>query len=230
MKVIGLTGQTGAGKTTASDALRAGGLPVIDCDLLAREVVNNSKSCLGDLVLAFGCDIIDHNGELNRRKLGAAVFGDKKKLRRLNAITFPHILHRIEEEIERYKKLGTGALVLDAPTLYEAKADKLCSAVVAVIAPEQQRLQRITARDGLSEQEALNRIHSQHDDAFFRARAGYLVENSGSPQELIEAVAAAVNCALAGRPQESGHLSGQDEPAEPEQQENEEQPYETADV
>lgn len=230
MKVIGLTGQTGAGKTTASDALRAGGLPVIDCDLLAREVVNNSKSCLGDLVLAFGCDIIDHNGELNRRKLAAAVFGDRKKLRRLNAITFPHIVRRIEEEIERYQKGGAGALVLDAPTLYEAKADKLCDAVVAVIAPEQQRLQRIITRDGLSEQEALNRIHSQHDDAFFRTRAGYLVENTGSPQELIEAVAAAMNCALSGIPQpaeeppEGGALPDADLQTE------EEQPYETADI
>ncbi len=208
MKVIGLTGQTGAGKTTASDALRAGGLPVINCDLLAREVVNNSKSCLGDLVLAFGCEIIDHNGELNRRKLSAAVFGDRKKLRRLNAITFPHIVRRIEEEIGRYQKMGASALVLDAPTLYEAKADRLCDAVVAVIAPEADRLQRILQRDGLSEEEAMNRIRSQHDDAFFRARADYLVENSGTPQELVEAVAAAMNHALAG-----GQPQPEEEPA-----------------
>ncbi|MCI8443353.1 MAG: dephospho-CoA kinase [Provencibacterium sp.] len=230
MKVIGLTGQTGAGKTTASNALRAGGLPVIDCDLLAREVVNNSKSCLGDLVLAFGCDIIDHNGELNRRKLAAAVFGDKKKLRRLNAITFPHIVRRIEEEIAYYRKRGAGALVLDAPTLYEAKADKLCDAVVAVIAPEQQRLQRIIARDGLSEQEAVNRIRSQHDDAFFRRRAGYLVENNGSAQELIEAVAAAMNCALSGIPQPAPQPPADEAPKADELQTQEEQPYETADL
>ena len=179
MKVIGLTGQTGAGKTTASEALRAGGLPVIDCDLLAREVVNHSKSCLGDLVLAFGCEIIDHNGELNRRRLSGIVFNDRAKLRRLNAITFPHILRRIEEEIERYRRRGAAALVLDAPTLYEAGADKLCYAVVAVTAPEEDRLRRIIARDGLSEEEASARIRSQHDDAFFRARANFLVENTG---------------------------------------------------
>lgn len=223
MKVIGLTGQTGAGKTTASAALREGGLPVIDCDLLARDVVNNSKSCLGDLVLAFGCDIIDHNGELNRRKLSAAVFGDRKKLRQLNAITFPHIVRRIEEEIEAFCRRGAGALVLDAPTLYEAGADKLCDAVVAVIAPVETRLWRIVERDGLTEEEAMNRIRSQHDDAFFRQRAGYVIENTGTPQELIEAVAAAINCALAGRPLPQEQLSEQP-PAD------EEQPYEAADV
>ena len=183
--VLGLTGQTGAGKTTVCDALRARGVPVIDCDLLAREVIDNSKSCLGDLVLEFGCDVIDHNGELNRRKLGSVVFSDKRRLRRLNETTYPHIMRQIEETVGSYREAAVPLLVLDAPTLYEAGADKLCDAVIAVLAPEEARLRRIMARDALPEPDARNRIKSQHSDGFYKKRADFVVENSGTQAELL---------------------------------------------
>lgn len=183
--VIGLTGQTGAGKTMLSDSLRARGVSVIDADVIAREVVSGSKSCLGDLALEFGCSIIDHNGELNRRRLSRIVFGDKRKLRRLNAITFPHIVDSISDALAACRRAGTPLVVLDAPTLYEAGCDKMCSFVVAVIAPEEERKRRIMQRDGLSEEEALARIHSQHDDAFFKERAAFIIENAGDPSRMI---------------------------------------------
>lgn len=185
-KVIGLTGQTGAGKTTVSMAMRARGIAVIDADVLARDVVNNSKSCLGDLVLAFGCDMIDHNGELNRRRMASVVFSDKVKLRRLNALTHPHIVARIEDEIRVYRKRGAPLVVLDAPTLYDAGCEKMCAFVVAVLAPEEDRKMRILRRDSLTEEEAASRLRSQHSDTFFRDRANFIIENTQSADSLIE--------------------------------------------
>ena len=171
-----------------SGALRDLGIPVLDADVLARDVIDNSKSCLGDLVLEFGCGIIDHNGELNRRAMSAIVFTDRQKLRRLNAITHPHIVRRIEEEVERYRKAETPILVLDAPTLYEAGVDRICVQVIAVIAPQEMRLRRILERDGITEEEAMNRIRSQHDDAFFRQRADFVVVNDGTADAAITQV------------------------------------------
>lgn len=183
--VIGLTGQTGAGKTTLSDNLRARGITVVDADVIARDVVSNSKSCLGDLVLEFGCVIIDHNGDLNRRKLSGVVFNDKQKLRRLNAITFPHIVACIEDTLASCRAQRTPLVVLDAPTLYEAGCDKMCRFVVAVIAPEEMRMRRIIQRDNLTEEEALARIRAQHDDQFFRERAAFVIENAQDPAGMI---------------------------------------------
>lgn len=206
--IVGLTGQTGAGKTTVSNTLRERGVPVVDADILARDVVNNSKICLGDLVLAFGCDIIDHNGELNRKRLSAVVFGDKAKLKRLNAITFPHIIQRIEEAVSGYRAQNVPLLVLDAPTLYEAGADRMCGSVIAVIAPQEERLHRIMQRDGLSDQEALARIRAQHTDEFFHAHADFVVENTGTVQDLIGKVDAILHKLLPGgkRANEAAHV------------------------
>lgn len=185
MIVIGLTGQTGAGKTTVAAALRARGVSVIDADVLARDVINNSKNCLGDIVLEFGCDMINHNGDINRKRLSRVVFTDKKKLRRLNEITYPHIVRRIEEEVAACKATKVPLVVLDAPTLYDAGVDKLCRAVIAVIAPEETRAKRIMTRDSMALEDAQNRIRSQHGDLFFKKRAHFIVENTGTIEELL---------------------------------------------
>lgn len=185
MTVIGLTGQTGAGKTTVANRLRERGVKVLDADLLAREVIDSSKNCLGDIVLEFGCDMITHHGELNRKKLGKIVFADRQKLRRLNAITRPHIVRRLKEELESCRLAKLPLVVLDAPTLYDAHVDNLCRAVIAVLAPEEIRLRRIMTRDGLNAVDAQNRIHSQHGDLFYKKRAQFIVENTGTREELI---------------------------------------------
>lgn len=184
MKVIGLTGQTGAGKSTVAEMLREQGVVVLDADVLAREVINASRACLGDIVLEFGCEMLDQHGEINRKQLGAVVFSDRKKLRRLNEITHPHIVRRIQDELEQHNQRHTPVVVLDAPTLYEAGVDRFCGAVIAVLSPEPLRLARIMQRDSLTEEEAKNRIRSQHDDAFFKKRANFIIENTGSIEEL----------------------------------------------
>ena len=94
IKIIGLTGQTGAGKSTVSKTLSSRGIPVIDCDLVAREVVDNEKELLADLAIEYGIGILNQDGTLNRRKLGSIVFADREKLDKLNEIIFPYQLLR----------------------------------------------------------------------------------------------------------------------------------------
>lgn len=178
--IIGLTGQTGAGKSTVSNLfVREPGVVSIDADKVARQVVSNGTACLTDLALEFSISILNADGTLNRKKLASIVFGDREKLRRLNEITFPYIVGEIKNQITRLQQEGKSTIVLDAPTLFESRTDKLCDKVVVVIADPQLRATRIVQRDGLTRAEAQARIDSQHGDEYYTKRADYVIENSG---------------------------------------------------
>lgn len=176
--VVGLTGQTGAGKSTVSDYLRENGMAVIDADKVAREVVETGSACIADIALEFGCEYINADGTLNRKKMAKTVFTDKAKLKKLNALMFPYIIRRLCEEIERSRREGEGIIVLDAPTLFESGADRECDYVVSVIADEQSRKERIIRRDGLTQQEAQERISAQHDEEYYKSRSDEILENN----------------------------------------------------
>ncbi len=192
--VIGLTGPTGAGKSSVSGILREWrGVVVIDADQVSREVVKKGKRCLVDLAVEFSPLIIDADGNLNRKKLAQVVFTDREKLRTLNRIIFPYIVEETEMAIMRARTEGARAIFLDAPTLYESGANALCDKVVAVISDSTRRLQRIIQRDGLTPQEAMNRMTSQHDDEFYTSRADYVIRNNDSMAELRLAVLELLN-------------------------------------
>ncbi|MBC8584423.1 dephospho-CoA kinase [Youxingia wuxianensis] len=175
--IVGLTGQTGAGKSTLSKMFSGHNVFVIDADVVARQVLEKSKGCLMDLVLEFSTDVIHPDATLNREKLAEIVFSDKAKLKRLNEITFPYIIDEIERRIEKEKYKGTPIVVLDAPTLYESGLDKNCHRVVAVIAPMELRRDRIIQRDQMTQQAAMRRINAQHDDEYYTSRADYILTN-----------------------------------------------------
>ncbi|MBC8570163.1 dephospho-CoA kinase [Zongyangia hominis] len=183
--VLGLTGQTGAGKTTVSQILRRAGFPVIDADGVARAVVEPGRPALLTLAETFGEEIL-REGRLDRRRLGQIVFADKGELMRLNAIMFPHICREIEAQIKALDRAGEKAVVLDAPVLFESGAQQLCDSVCGVIAPVEVRCARIMDRDSLRREEAMDRIRSQHGDAFFYQNCDIIIENSGSLRELEE--------------------------------------------
>lgn len=185
---VGLTGQTGAGKSAVSALLRHAGFEVIDCDKVSREVTEKGKPALCALVRAFSPDILTEEGELDRRALGRIVFSDPTALALLNQTIFPYIVGRIEEMRADLKKKGGQPVVLDAPTLFESGADALCDYIIGVCADESLRKERIIARDGLTENEALSRMASQHTEAFFREHCHSIIENNGSQQALCEAV------------------------------------------
>lgn len=175
--VVGLTGQTGAGKSTVSDYLRENGMAVIDADKVAREVVETGSACIADIALGFGCEYINADGTLNRKKMAKTVFTDKAKLKKLNALMFPYIIRRLCEEIERSRREG-GHHCVGCPTLFESGADRECDYVVSVIADEQSRKERIIRRDGLTQQEAQERISAQHDEEYYKSRSDEILENN----------------------------------------------------
>ena len=183
--VVGLTGQTGAGKTTVSDSLAQNTITVINADDVSKIVMDTNKSCLGDIVVAFGCQIIDRNGQLKRKVLADIVFHDAEKLELLNRTVYPYIVEKIKDMLDEYKAANTPLVILDAPTLYEAGCDKYCDYVIAIIAPEEMRLKRIQERDNISEEHAKARIASQHNDEFFIQHADYVIENTGDKLSLI---------------------------------------------
>lgn len=185
MRVIGVTGPTGAGKSVVCKRLGDWkGITVIDCDRVARDVVRRGQRCLLDLAVEFSSAIIDKDGELNRRRLAGIVFRDRKKLRRMEGIMYPYILDRIRAETADRQAAGDRAVFLDAPTLYQSGADALCEKVAAVLAPEKDRLRRIMERDALTEEEARARMMSQPGDEFFEKRADYILRNTGETSAL----------------------------------------------
>ncbi len=172
--LAGLTGKTGAGKTTVGRLLLEKGAAVIDCDVVAKTVVDNDARLHEELIKAFGSDILK-NGVFDRKALAAKAFADGDSLAMLNRLTHPPVIEAVDKEIERCKATGAKVIVLDAAALIESKIADICDVVIAATAPEDIRLKRIIERDGLSQAEALLRINAQHADEFYESRADFLV-------------------------------------------------------
>ena len=178
--VLGLTGQTGAGKSTVCSLLQSEqGICVVDADKIAREVVTSGTDCLAEIVLHFSITVLNEDGTLNRKKLAKIVFNDRNQLKELNRITFPYILAGMREKVKEGEKQGNSIVILDAPLLFESKADQLCDKILAVVAQKETRKQRIMERDSLTAEEAEARIKSQHDDSFYIERSNYVIHNDG---------------------------------------------------
>ncbi len=179
--IVGLTGGTGTGKTSVARVFYENGFEVIDYDKITREIYIKGSKCLNELAENFGSEILNPNGELNRKKLGSIVFASKEKLEILNNIVYKYILEHTKEKIE---KSAGKKLLLDAPTLFEAGLNKKCDYVVGVIADKEKRLERICKRDGLNRKDALNRINSQKNDEFYIENCDFLIQNNGSEDML----------------------------------------------
>ena len=187
--IIGLTGATGAGKSTAAMTLRERGCYIIDADTVAREALAKGSDCLQTLAEYFGYDIIDQDGQCNRRLLAQRAFADAEKTALLNKTTHPWIKRRIEEYITIYRRTSEGYIVIDAPLLYESGCDSLCDKVIAVTAPAEIRLHRIMQRDGLTKEEALLRMQAQPDSAFYTGKADFIIDGS-QPLPVVQAAVA----------------------------------------
>ena len=186
MTVIGITGPTGAGKTTVLNVLSGMGGAVADCDAVYHELLLTSVSMQNELKKRFGRSIFDENGHLRRKELGAIVFEDVQALNDLNAITHRHIIAELEWRIAQAGAEGRSAIALDAIALLESGAGGLCGVTVAVTAPEEVRVRRIMAREGVSEEYARARIAAQKPAAWFEERCTYTLRNDGSREALEE--------------------------------------------
>ena len=187
--VIGLTGQTGAGKSTVSGIFVRAGFQLLDADCIAHEVMEPGRPCLEELFDYFGEGIRCPDGSLDRRALAAIVFSDKRKLESLNSISHPYITEEIFRRISRLHSEGHRLILLDAPTLFESKASDFCDLIISVIAEPGRRMERIMQRDALTQEQALARMNAQLDEAFFIRHSDFVIRNNADLGTL---------CALSG--------------------------------
>jgi dephospho-CoA kinase len=183
IRVFGLTGGIGSGKSTVARRFVVRGLPVIDADLLAREVVEPGSAGLAAVAAAFGPGVLGPGGELDRQRLGAAVFASDEQRRRLNAILHPLIRARFLERLRELDEKGHPLACYEVPLLFEVGLQDQLRPVVVVAAPEAQRVARIMGRDGVDEAAARARIAAQMplDDKV--KAADHVIDNGGALQE-----------------------------------------------
>lgn len=176
MKILGLTGGSGTGKSAACTAFARLGCGVIDADATYRTLCDTCEPMLKEIQNVFG-DVFYTDGKLDRKKLGAIVFADAQKLQQLNAITHPYIRQAARDAFAAYSKRGCLLCIYDAPVLFEGQMETLCDKTCAVLAARNTRIARIMARDAITEEYAALRIDAQKDDAFYRERCDYVVQN-----------------------------------------------------
>ena len=190
MLVIGLTGGSGSGKSTAAGFIREKGIKVIDADVIARRITEKGSPALSELVSSFGEEILLSDGNLDRRAMADRIFADKDARSVLESIVTKGVVKRIGELIEEERRAGTPAVVIDAPTLFETGADSLCDVVWLVTAPENSRLERLSERDGISAESIRARMDGQLSDEEMAARSDVVIENDGTVRELQDKVSA----------------------------------------
>ncbi len=187
MKIIGLTGPSGAGKGVFCLAAKEfENVTFIDTDITARQVVEKGKPCLDELACAFGSHILNANGSLNRAKLASIAFSSPIKHEILNKITHSYIIKEIKFQLEQLQKQNLDAVIIDAPLLFESGLDRICDFIVCVIAPYEKRLERILERDSIDVNAAKVRLDSQMSDEFYTSKSDYTLTNNTTTENMLE--------------------------------------------
>lgn len=194
MLVIGLCGGSGTGKTTAQQFFEQCGIPGLDTDIVYHALVDRPSSLTRTLAAHFGDEILRPDGSVDRAVLSRLVFtGDAEgqaRLAELNRLTHAAVLLECRSFLDKKAKEGAAAALINAPLLFESGFHKECDATVAILAPREVRISRLTERDGLSRADAERRIATQIDDATLTERTDYQVQNDGDLDSLKEKIAA----------------------------------------
>jgi dephospho-CoA kinase len=178
--LVGLTGGIATGKSTVDAALRELGAHIIDADVLAREVVEPGEPALAEIVAEFGPGVLGPDGRLDRKALGAIVFADPDRRRKLEAMTHPRIRERFQQQIDALAaEHFRGLVFFDAPVMIESGNYRNMDRLVVVITDEPTQIARLMARDGIDRDEALRKIRSQMPLAEKAKLADYIIDNSG---------------------------------------------------
>ncbi|GMH08734.1 hypothetical protein Nepgr_010574 [Nepenthes gracilis] len=173
-------------KSTASNLFKANGVPIVDADIVARNILKKGTDGWKKVVEAFGEGIVQPNGEVDRPKLGQIVFSDPTKRQLLNRILAPYIANGILWEVLKLWLKGCKVIVLDIPLLFEAKMDKWTKPIIVIWVDHETQLQRLMARDGVSHEEATNKINAQMPLDLKRNKADIVIDNTGSLDDLNE--------------------------------------------
>lgn len=189
MKVIGLTGGAGSGKSAVAGMLAAKGCLYVSADQLAREVVEPGTPALKEIRDAFGASVIAGDGTLDRGRMAEIVFAEPDAREKLESIIHPRVITRVGEEIARaISQGGHPAMVVEVPLLYESGTEDMMDEVWVVDATEESQIRRMIARDGLTEEQAIGRLRAQMDPRVRAGMADMLIENNGSLRDLAQAV------------------------------------------
>ena len=175
--ILGITGGTGCGKTTLLSCIAALGGTVLDCDEIYHDLLKKDHEMLSAIENRFPGTVTQEG--LDRKKLGALVYKDPQALNDLNAITHSRVLRAVEGALAAGPKLAA----IDAIALFESGLNRLCHKTVAVVAPQETRVARLMARDGIDEAYARSRIAAQHEEGWFRDRCDFILENSGTKEQ-----------------------------------------------
>ena len=184
MKIIGITGGTGCGKTTALNELERRGALLIDCDAVYHRMLETDRPMLDEIEKYFPGAVID--GKLDRKALGAVVFTDEEALRDLNIITHRHINLEIRRILRERAMNGGTLAAIDAIEPFSSGLAKRCTATIGVIADREVRIDRIMRRDGISREYAMMRVNAQRPNEYFIQKCSHVLENNGSQEEFIE--------------------------------------------
>lgn len=181
--IIGLTGSIGTGKSTIANKFRDLDIPVVDADLIAREVVEPGKDAYQDIVATFGKEILQNDKTLDRKALGNIVFNNEEKRKQLNAIIHPAIRKEMVRQRDEWVRNGKECVVLDIPLLYESGLTHYVDKVIVVYVDPEIQLQRIMDRDQSTEEEAKSRINSQIPVSEKAKKADAVIDNNRSKEE-----------------------------------------------
>ncbi|CAA0820865.1 Dephospho-CoA kinase [Striga hermonthica] len=186
MRIVGLTGGISSGKSTVSNLFKANGIPVVDADVIARNVLNKGTGGWRKVLAAFGDEILLSGGEVDRLKLGQIVFNDPDRRQLLNRLLAPYISFGILLQVLKLWIKGCKIIVLDVPLLFEAKMDRWTKPIIVVWANPKTQLERLMLRDGSTAEEAQSRINAQMPLDLKKSKADIVVDNSGSLEGLNE--------------------------------------------
>ncbi len=187
--VVGVTGGIASGKSNVCNIIEGMGYPVIDCDMVSYQLSKKGKPIYDAILKNFGEEYLLENGEIDRKKLGKLIFHDAKAKALLDSISHPIIFEEINRRLEEID----GYVFLEAPLLYEAHANKLCNKVICVFLSKKFQVERLMAREGIDEDYALAKIHSQMDLYLKKSLADYVIDTRGTFDETKSQVEKIIN-------------------------------------
>lgn len=176
MKIIGITGVSGSGKTTISKMIQQQcESEIIDADKIAKDLTQGDTNYLREIIVEFGEEILDENHKLKRQELANIIFKDKAKKEKLDNITQKYVVEEIKDQIRKSK---SQLIILDVPLLFESKLNEICDITIGIISNQQEEIRRICARDNITSEQAIARLKNQNNNEFFEKNCDYIVENT----------------------------------------------------